>query len=104
MTPAFDSAWARPTEQRIHDAMLDESLRESSLQSVRCRSSVCEVMVSHLTADAQTMFDERFATLGPETSEAMYQPRVDADGKLSTVCYLARPGQPATFALPAGRE
>lgn len=98
---AFDPAWARPTEQRIHDALLDETMRDSSLQSARCRSSVCEVTVTHSSEDAQFMFAERFATLGPQVQEAMCQPRTDDDGALSTVCYLARHGQPATFTMPS---
>lgn len=84
---AVDLEWSKQYEQAITKRFTEQST--NSLESLRCRSTMCRAVVRHATAAARADLAE---ILGPEplSGGSFFHPL--EDGSLASVAYMGRPG------------
>lgn len=95
-----DHAWAREAESVAATKLRDLLPQGSELRSLQCRGSMCRIETMHADLTAYQQFVQS-AALDPTThlwNGGMFSTIVDdaptPDGRLTTVAYIAREGEP----------
>ena len=94
----FDNGWAAPIEASVAKDFGAEDWKGNALTEVRCRSTLCRMVVAHEDLGAADSFVTRMGTLQAfADTEGFYQQVTLEDGTSATVLYIARQG----YRLPA---
>ncbi len=88
-----DPTWSRDTETSIAQALTSAAFDASRLLAADCRTTLCQVEVSHESEVAQEGFINTFPFVLSFETEVFYQHIDDGSSMPRTVMYMARAGQ-----------
>jgi hypothetical protein len=88
-----DPTWSRGTETSIAHALTSAAFDASRLLAADCRTTLCQVEVSHESEVAQEGFIDTFPFALSFETEVFYQHIDDGRSIPRTVMYMARAGQ-----------
>lgn len=96
----IDGAWREHAHGKVESMFDDESFSDSSIVSVDCRSTLCELDLSHENESAAENFMEEFPAHMAWNNESFIETKKQSDGSIRTKIYFSRDGQ----ALPSLSE
>jgi hypothetical protein len=88
-----DPTWSRDTETSIAQALTSAAFDASRLLAADCRTTLCQVEVSHESEVAQGGFIDTFPFALSFDAEVFYQHLDDGSSMPRTVMYITRAGQ-----------
>ena len=97
-----DPQWAQATEQQLKASLEAFAQRTATLSELRCQSSFCRVILSHLDATQQNEAMQALAGTDGFSMPGMAHLEQDAGGRAVTYVYLARGGEVSAQELFAG--
>ena len=88
-----DPTWSRQTEASLTQAVTSSAFDGSQLLAADCRTTLCQMEVSHESEVAREGFIDNFPFALSFDTEVFYQRIEDERGTPYTVMYMARTGQ-----------
>ena len=89
-----DRKWAAEIEDRLDELFDDELLRNSRIEYLECRSTLCKLNVTHPTKADQEAFLGRMETDSPQFQEVGITPYWNEEDGYGADCYIIRKGAP----------